>query len=373
MKILIVASDKNGRFAPFIEEQMAALQARGIEVLRYGITGKGIIGYLRELPALRRMIRSVRPDLIHAHYGLSGLLANLQRMVPVVTTYHGSDINVPSILRFSKIAMRLSAHNIFVSKRNVVLALGDEAMRLLGDKAKGTEDEVKGERLEVRGTENGEADAPASTPYTLHLTPKNTLLPCGVNIPEPWSEMQTQWVGQLTLNQWVHGKLDKEVKYVLFAGAFNNAVKDPELAKSVIAVYNSSFTNSQSPIANSQIELIELKGYKRDQVTALMYNCHALLMTSKTEGSPQVVKEAMACGCPIVSVDVGDVAERTSGVEGCYVVPTREPKDIAEALRKALAFNGRTNGRERIIEMGLSNEQVAKQLEGIYENVLAGV
>ncbi len=344
MKILIVASDKNGHFAPFIEEQMAALEARGIEVLRYGITGKGILGYLRELPALRRAIRQHRPDIIHAHYGLSGLLANLQRLVPVVTTYHGSDINVPSILRFSKIAMRLSAHNIFVSKRNVSLALGDEAMRLF------------------------------------------TLLPCGVNIPQPWSEMQHQQVEQLTLNQWVQGKLDKEIKYVLFAGAFDNAVKDPELAKSVIAIYNSPIanlqspisnlqspiSNSQSPIANRQIELIELKGYTRDQVTALMYNCHVLLMTSKTEGSPQVVKEAMACGCPIVSVDVGDVAERTSGVEGCYVVPTREPKDIAEALRKALAFSGRTNGRERIIEMGLSNEQVAERLESIYKNVLAG-
>jgi glycosyltransferase involved in cell wall biosynthesis len=236
-------------------------------------------------------------------------------------------------------------------------------MRLLGDKAK--------------GTENGEADIQAFTPYTLHstpteaFTPKNTLLPCGVNIPQPWSELQHQQVDQLTLNQWVHSKLDKEVKYVLFAGAFDNAVKDPELAKSVIAVYNSSFANRQSPIANRQIELIELKGYNRDQVTALMYNCHALLMTSKTEGSPQVVKEAMACGCPIVSVDVGDVAERTSGVEGCCVVSTREPKDIAEALRKALAFSGRTNGRERIIEMGLSNEQVAKRLEHIYKNVLA--
>ena len=360
MKVLILASDKQGRFAPFIEEQMTALQACGVEIIRYGVTGKGITGYLRELPALRRMIRAERPDIIHAHYGLSGLLANLQRMVPVVTTYHGSDINVPSILRFSKIAMRLSAHNIFVSKRNVLIALGDRA-----------NDECKVESVKCKGTENSGAEKQTSTPYTLHPTPKNTLLPCGVNIPLPWSELQTQRVEQLTLNQWVHGKLDKEVKYVLFAGAFDNAVKDPELAKSVIAVYNSSFANSQSPIANRQIELIELMGYNRDQVTALMYNCHALLMTSKTEGSPQVVKEAMACGCPIVSVDVGDVAERTSGVEGCYVVPTREPKDIAEALQKALAFNGRTNGRERIIEMGLSNEQVAKQLEGIYANVLA--
>ena len=344
MKILIVASNKNGRFAPFIEEQMAALEARGIEVLRYGITGKGIIGYLRELPALRRIICKVRPDLIHAHYGLSGLLANLQRMVPVVTTYHGSDINLPSILRFSKIAMRLSAHNIFVSKRNVAIALGDAAI---------------GNGLLAIGMDH------------YRLNRRYTLLPCGVNLPRLWSEMQNQQVEQLTLNQWVHGKLNKEIKYVLFAGAFDNAVKDPELAKRVIAVYNSSFTNSQSPIANRQIELIELKGYTREQVTALMYNCHALLLTSKTEGSPQVVKEAMACGCPIVSVDVGDVAERTSGVEGCNVVPTREPKDIAEALQKALAYNGRTNGRERIIAMGLSNEQVAKRLEHIYKNVHA--
>ena len=353
MRILIVASDKNGHFVPFIEEQIAALQARGIEVLRYGIVGKGITGYLRELPALRRAIKQHHPDIIHAHYGLSGLLASLQCRVPVVTTYHGSDINVPTILRFSKIAMCLSAHNIFVSKRNVAIALGDRA-----------NDECKVESVKCKGTESSGADKQASTPYTLHPTPKNTLLPCGVNIPLTWSELQHQRVEQLTLNQWVHGVLSADAKHVLFAGAFDNAVKDPELAHQVIEIANNTIC------AAGDIELIELKGYTRNQVTALMYNCHALLMTSKTEGSPQVVKEAMACGCPIVSVDVGDVAERTSGVEGCYVVPTREPKDIAEALQKALAFNSRNNGRERIMEMGLSNEQVAKQLESIYENVL---
>jgi glycosyltransferase involved in cell wall biosynthesis len=93
-------------------------------------------------------------------------------------------------------------------------------------------------------------------------------------------------------------------------------------------------------------------------------------MTSKTEGSPQVVKEAMACGCPIVSVDVGDVAERTEGLEGCYVVPTRNPKDIANALQKAIEFNGRTNGRENIIEMGLTNSQVAERLMAIYKSLV---
>ena len=325
MKILIVASDKKGHFAPFIEEQIAALVVKGIEIIRYGVTGHGIMGYLRELPALRRKIRAERPDIVHAHYGLSGLLASLQRLVPVVTTYHGSDINVPSVLRFSKIAMRLSAHNIFVSKRNMDLALSPNSL------------------------------------IASSLKKHSTLLPCGVNIPKPWSEMQTQWVEQLTLNQWVQKKLKADVKHVLFAGAFDNAVKDASLAKAAI---------NELAIEGVKVELIELKGYNRDQVNALMYNCHALLLTSKTEGSPQVIKEAMACGCPIVSVDVGDVAERVSGVEGCYVVSTREPSAIAEALKKAIAFEGKTNGREKIIEMGLSNEQVAERLMAIYESIV---
>ena len=342
MKLLIIASDKGGHFVPFIEEQIAALEACGVLIIRYGVTGKGIVGYLRELPALRRLICAERPDIIHAHYGLCGLLANLQRRVPVVTTYHGSDINKPSIRRFSKIAMRLSAHNIFVSARSVAIAF----------------------RL---------------SPLASRLKKRSTLLPCGVNIPKPWSELQTQWVGQLTLNQWVQEKLQSDTINVLFAGAFDNAVKDPELAFATIQASNTAIgngkwameSNSQSPIANRPIKLIELKGYNRNQVNALMYNCDTLLMTSKTEGSPQVIKEAMACGCPIVSVDVGDVAERTSGVEGCYVVHTREPNDIAEALQKALALDGKSNGREKIIEMGLSNEQVAQRLIKIYESVLA--
>lgn len=325
MKILIVGNNKPGHFAPFVEEQARALQLQGCDVVFFGVQGKGIIGYLRCLPALKRAIKQHQPDLIHAHYGLSGLLANLQRRVPVITTYHGSDINKPNILRFSKIAMRLSVHNIFVSQRNVTLALSPNSL------------------------------------ITYRLKKRYTLLPCGVNIPLSWCELQTQQVEQLTLNQWVQGKLNSGVKHVLFAGAFNNAVKDPELAKAVI-----------NELANEGVkaELIELKGYNRDQVNALMYNCDTLLMTSKTEGSPQVIKEAMACGCPIVSVDVGDVAERVSGVEGCYVVSSREPAAIAEALQQALAFSGKTNGRQRIIEMGLSNEQVAERLMTIYKQLV---
>ena len=318
MKILIIASDKGGHLAPFIEEQITALQEIGVHVVRYAVTRKGLLGYLRELPALKQMIGAEQPDVVHAHFGLCGLLANLQRRVPVVTTYHGSDINVPKILRFSKMAMRLSAWNIFVSQRNL-----DIAFRL--------------------------------SPFASRLKKRSTLIPCGVNLTD--DQLTSREAARKALG------IGLDEKIILFAGAFDNAVKDADLAKAAI------HTSSLSPLA-SRLVLQELRGFSRTEVNCWMCAANALLMTSKTEGSPQVVKEAMACGCPIVSVDVGDVAERIEGVEGCYVVPTRDPKDIADALRKAIEFNGRTNGREKIISMGLSNEDVAEKLVTIYKEVL---
>ena len=320
MKILIVGNNKPGHFAPFVEEQARALQKQGCKVVFFGVQGKGLMGYLRCLPALKRAIRKHQPDLIHAHYGLSGLLANLQRRVPVVTTYHGSDINVPAVRRFSKIAMRLSAHNIFVSKRNVSIALSPNSL------------------------------------IASRLKKRYTLLPCGVNLTD--DQLLSRSEARKTLG------IDDDAKVVLFAGAFANAVKDAPLAQEAV-----SFASNLSPLA-SNLTLQELRGFSRAEVNCWMCAANCLLLTSKTEGSPQVIKEAMACGCPIVSVDVGDVAERVSGVEGCYVVCTREPKDIAEALQKALAHEGKTNGRERILQMGLSNEQVAEQLIAIYQSLV---
>lgn len=316
MKILIVASYNKKRFAPFVVEQAEALQQAGCKVDWFGVRGKGLLGYLKAIPHLRNKIREFQPDVIHAHYGLSCLLANLTtRQVPVVSTFHGSDINVKALRHFSKVAMWLSAWNIFVSKRNMALA----------------------------GAVDGK---------------KCSLIPCGINLPMLWSELKDQKIEHLTLNQWVETIMPQGKKYVLFAGAFDNTVKDPELAKQAMNALATEGVNA---------ELVELKGYNRDQVNALMYNCNTFLMTSKTEGSPQVIKEAMACGCPIVSVDVGDVAERTEGLDGCYIVPSRESKDIAAALKKALSFEGRTNGRKRIIEMELTNEQVAKRIVEIYK------
>lgn len=305
MRILVVASFNKRTFAPFIVEQVDALKRQGCDIDFFGLQGKGLQGYLRNLPNLKRKINEFRPDVIHAHYGLSGLLANLQRGVPVVTTYHGSDINDKKVLRFSKMAIRLSAWNIFVSKKTLAIA---------------------------------------------KLKKKYSLLPCGID----FSELQ------LTNKDEARKRMNLEADkcYVLFAGAFDNEVKNTSLAKEALALFE-----------DKDVELLELKGYTRDEVTLLMCAVDAFLMTSISEGSPQVIKEAMACGCPIVSVDVGDVGERIVGVEGCFVAETREPKEIAALLQKAIAFEGKTNGRDRIVADGLDNQLVAERLMEIYKRI----
>ena len=306
MRILVVASFNKGRFAPFIVEQVEALKKQGCTIDFFGLQGKGLSGYLRNLPLLKQKINEFCPDIIHAHYGLSGLFANLQRRVPVVTTYHGSDINEKNVLRFSKMAMRLSAWNVFVSRKTLGIAKPEK---------------------------------------------KYTLLPCGIDLSDLQLTDKTEARQKM--------KLQADRKYILFAGAFDVEVKNAPLAKKAVAL-----------LQESQTELLELKGYTREEVTLLMCAADAFLMTSLTEGSPQVIKEAMACGCPIVSVDVGDVKERVEGIEGCYVANTREPQELADLLRKAMSFEGRTKGHDRIVADGLDNQQVAKQLIEIYERVL---
>lgn len=304
MRVLVVARYKERGFAPFVTQQVAALEKQGVECQFFPVKSKGVAGYLKHLKALNNAIRDFHPDVVHAHYGLCGLLANLQRRVPVVTTYHGSDINDKKVLPLSKMAMRLSAWNIFVSKKTIDIA------------------------------------QPGN---------KYSLLPCGIDLSEL----------QLTDKQEARKRmnLQNDKKYILFAGAFDNAVKNASLAQEAVAFLN-----------DDNIELLELKGYSHDEVILMMCAADAFLMTSISEGSPQVIKEALVCGCPIVSVDVGDVKERVKDVEGCHVAE-RDADKLALALKNALSYGRRTNGRDAITHDGLTNDTIAMKLKDIYNVV----
>lgn len=314
MKILVVCSKNSGKIAPFIVEQVEALRETGIEMDYYTIEQKGVLGYLKSRKSLLDKIKEFHPDLIHAHYGLSGLLANLQRRVRVVTTYHGSDINDKKVYPFSRLCMMLSAWNVFVSEKTTPKSPK-------GDFERGTP-LIKGR--------------------------KSVLIPCGVDV-ELFVPMDKTEARQKL-------KLDAGKQYVLFAGSLTNRVKNPELAQLSAGLI-------------PEVTLLELKGYTREEVALLMNAVDAVLMTSFTEGSPQFIKEAMACNCSVVSVPVGDVPDVTNDIEGCFIC-SYEPADVAKKIKLALEFGKRTEGRKRIVELGLDLETVAKKIIEVYFNVI---
>jgi len=300
MKILFVCSKNSGKVASFIVEQAEAVQQEGMEVDFFTIEGKGWKGYLSNRPLLIKKIKEFKPNVIHAHYGLSGLLANTQRKVPVITTFHGSDINDPEVFRFSKWAIRLSAWNIFVSEKNIQVA---------------------------------------------KVKHKYSLIPCGVN-----TNLFKPIDKQVARNEL---GLKPDEKLVLFAGSFDNPVKNSALALQAINFL-------------PEVRLLELKNYSREEVALLMNAVDVCLMTSLNEGSPQFIKEAMACNCPIVSVDVGDVKEQIEDVENCFITEAR-PEKIAEKIDTIFTNRSkRTNGREKLMKSGLEQSVVANQLIKIY-------
>jgi teichuronic acid biosynthesis glycosyltransferase TuaC len=97
-----------------------------------------------------------------------------------------------------------------------------------------------------------------------------------------------------------------------------------------------------------------------------MNACDVLVLASDFEGSPVVIKEAMACNLPVVSVDVGDVAQVIAGVQGCYIC-RREPGDVAEKLSRVLDRLQRTDGRRAVQHLGV--DTTVDSLLRVYEEL----
>ncbi len=131
-----------------------------------------------------------------------------------------------------------------------------------------------------------------------------------------------------------------------------------DLAKAAVEAANHSGVRA---------ELHQLRGVPHEEVPTWLNASDVVLLTSLHEGSPNIVKEALACNIPVVSVDVGDVRERIQGIEGCYLaVP--EPRDLAAKLQMVHAGSRRVVSRVKMQELSL--ERVALQLKEFYSEVL---
>ncbi len=310
MRLLLVhsgnaVSGDSARYT-FVREQGEALRSLGCEVEYYAIIGRGVIGYLKNVSSLRKKINEYQPDIIHAHFGLCGMVAVLATKRPVVITCHNGETLTKYGNIITSLALQRAAHTICVAQH-------------IYDK--------------------------------LYLKPKRyTIQPCGIDISD--LPLMDKAEAQAAMN------LPTDKINILFGGAFTNLRKNVALANAALDI-----------LKRDDINLIEMRGFNRRQVAMLYNGCDMLLLPTKSEGSPQVLKEAMACNCPIVATDVADIAFLLDGVKNSYVT-TFDPADVAEKILRVIDCRERTNGRERVEALKLDNHQVAETIKKIYQTIL---
>ena len=323
MRVLFVASG-NSRlgFSPLVKSQGESLR-KGLEKLDYfPIQGKGIRNYLRHIQLLKKHLSENYYDLIHAHYGLSCWVALLTFSgLPIIVSLMGDD------------AYGQYRDNGKLELKSIYLTI---LSKLLQPFAKHII--VKSKNLE----------------RTVLLKSKTSLIPNGVNLQN--FRLIKKSDAREKLN------LPSDEKIVLFLADPNDERKNFSLVKQAFISLN-----------NTEFKLLNPFPIEHS-MTPLYFNAADIfVLPSANEGSPNVIKEAMACNCPIVATDVGDIRWVIGDTEGCYIISYR-PEDIASKLKLALEFSqkfGRTKGRERIIQLGLDSETVAAKIIAVYENVLS--
>jgi teichuronic acid biosynthesis glycosyltransferase TuaC len=179
--------------------------------------------------------------------------------------------------------------------------------------------------------------------------PGLAILPCGVDTdlfrPLPQAEARARL------------SLPDKQPLVLFLGAPRPEKRLP-LIEAAVARLRADVPDAR---------LLKVHDQPRGEIPFYLNAADVLVLASVAEGSPVAVREAMACNLPVVCTDVGDVRDLYGDLPGHFIAAA-EADDLAARLRDALAFGGRTTGRDRILPWSLA--AVAKKIEAIYRGVL---
>lgn len=308
----------------FNAQQIIGLRRLGlnVEMMLVDRREKGMGLYFTMGEGLRTSVKHFQPDVVHVMYGgvLAERVTSIVKDRPIVVSFCGSDLlgeTTSGVLRHiigkcgvmaSHIAAR-RAVGIIVKSRNLEQALPADV-----------------DRFKVRIIPNG-----------IDLERFKPLDPVDCRRKLGWS-----------LNKF----------HVLFPTNTGDSVKRPHLARAAIEAANQSGLNA---------EMHQLQGVSHEEVPIWLNASDVVLLTSQHEGSPNVVKEALACNVPVVSVDVGDVRERIGGISGCHIA-LPDPHDLGAKLELVRARGGRITGREGVWH--LSSEQNALKLSQFYHECL---
>jgi len=322
IRVLMITSewptpDRPGRTSTFIKRQAEFLQAAGVKVDVFHFTSAmRPANYLRAWVRVRRHTTGNQYDLAHAQFGQSGLVA-LPKRLPLVVTFRGDDLQgiVGPGLRITPAGKVLRSLSRAVARAADACIVVSEHMKQF-------------------------------LPPSVHAH----VIPSGLDFdqfrPIPRDEARA------------HLGLPLHQRLVLFVGNPALERKRYPLARAAVDILNRTLP----------VELKVAWGVWHKDIPFLMNACDALVFTSMQEGSPNAVKEALACNLPVVSVPVGDVAQRIGGVAGCELCPDEEPESIAAALERVLRRGTRAAGRAAVQD--LDERRLAQQVITVYRSVL---
>jgi glycosyltransferase involved in cell wall biosynthesis len=264
--------------------------------------------------ALREEIRRRQPDIIHAQYGtITALVCAFAVRKPLVITYRGSDLNPSSGLSWIRAVTGKICSQIAALAARRIICVSSQLQERLWWRQKSV-----------------------------------TVIPNGVETdifhPQPQQPVRNK----------LGWGLDERI--VLFNAGNGAKGKRQDLAEAGVEVARTLC---------GDIRLIVLSGnIDPKKIPDFMNGADCLIMASDWEGSPNIVKEALACNLPVVSVEVGDVREHLDYVTPSYIV-SRDPTAIGRATAKMLTDRRRSNGYE-YIERALSMPVVAQRILTVY-------
>jgi glycosyltransferase involved in cell wall biosynthesis len=309
--------DGHGRMAA-VERQIRSITALGIDVDVLEIRGRRRLKYFELLPELARRSKTI--DLIHAHYGYCGWFARTNLRKPLVVSFMGSDL------------LGTATADGTVSPGSRIIVRLDQLLARIADAVIVKSPEMASTIASVRA----------------HVIPNGVDLDTFTPIAREEARAELGW---------------SDRRRVLFPGCVEEARKGFSLARATV--------DRAAEQVEERIELVALCDVPAARVPWYMNACDAMLMTSFWEGSPNAVKEAMACNIPIVSVPVGDVAQLLEGVSGCAVCE-RDSEQLAHELARVISGGARSDGRDALRRKGLDLDTAAKRVRAVYDGVLNG-
>ena len=323
MKVLFVFSGNSRQFpiSPFTKAQADSLRDKGVEVSYFPIQGKGMRNYFKNINPLRKHLKTNAYDLIHAHYSLCGWVAVLAAAgrVPVVLSLMGDDAQ-GTFTGKNKVALK-SRYLIWLTRLLQPFVQAIISKSALLEKA-------------------------------VYRKSISYVIPNGVRLDQ-FKLYPGGCREELGLEP---GK-----KYVLFLGNPADPNKNITLVQGAVHRLN-----------RPDVALVSVYPVSHDQVVKYLNSVDVFTLCSFGEGSPNVVKEAMACNCPQVVTPAGDAEWVVQDTAGCFVAGY-DPQDFAQKLDAALEFaahTGRTKGRERLLQLGLDSEAVAEKIIQVYRKAL---